>query len=577
MNFRDATTFRNREEARQHVKEIYRTIDAARRDEVFITLRPESEVLSDIEKAFDCFPESPLTGMVIAVKDNIDVAGLPTTAACPGYEYTASQDAAVVAELRAHGAVFIGKTNLDQFATGLVGTRSPYGAVRDAARPERISGGSSSGSAVAVALGFADAALGTDTAGSGRVPAGLQGLVGIKPTLATVSNEGLVPACKSWDCITVFAREQETAHTVMSIMRRTGQRKSPSNQRFTAPLRATVAIPRELPELSATWNKAFAQVAEKLSARGCEVIEIDLSPALEAAKMLYESALVSERYEAVGEFVDQSKDTDGIDPTVGSIIHKAKAFSGVDVLAAQRKLQRLKAAAMEEFSKADVLMVPTAPFHPTIEQVEEDPIGVNARMGTYTNFCNLFDLAAIAVPAGQVPDDGCGATQGPANFGVTFLAEAFEDAVVAGVARLIDKEDTPYNDDPHSEDAVSLCVFGAHLVGQPLNHELRQLGATLVGDITTAPHYKLYALDTVPPKPGLVDDSEGAAISGEEWRISVAGLGKFLAGLPAPMTLGSFELADGRELVGFSCNPGALKGANDITEFGEWRTYMERG
>lgn len=579
--------YRTLTEARTVLDSCFAAIDGARRPEVFISLHCRAAAFDALEQSFSENPDGALTGMIIAVKDNIDVLGFQTTAACPGYSYQPTQDAACVAELRAAGAVIIGKTNLDQFATGLVGTRSPYGAVRDAAVPERISGGSSSGSAVAVALGVVDAALGTDTAGSGRVPAGLQGIVGIKPTLGLVSNRGVVPACESYDCVTVFARGLDTAELLVEVMSASGDRPWPADARFTAPLRPVVGIPAELPALSASWKDAFADAVERARDAGCEIREINLAPSLDAARMLYDSALVAERAEAVGNYVADPTSSD-VDPSVAGIVREAGTWTGVDVLRAQRELTSRQAEALSEWDGLDAVLVPTAPFHPTIAAVNDDPVDVNSTMGTYTNFCNLFDLCAVAFPTGVVPDSGRpqdgGTAAQSANFGVTVLAGAFDDGVAAGIAAAVTDgfgadavEDSASSWAGRCGRGIPLTVFGAHLRGQPLNHELRSLGASFVGDVATAASYQLFALDTVPPKPGLsgpVTDGHGESVRGEEWLISPAKLGEFLAGLPAPMSLGQVELSDGRFVTGFSCQPAALEGAEDITRFGGWKTAL---
>ncbi|AZZ81100.1 allophanate hydrolase [Gordonia alkanivorans] len=537
------------------IDEIYTRIAEADRPEVFITLRPQAEVAAEFDAALAT--GGALAGTVLAVKDNVDVAGLPTTAACPGYAYTPATDAPVVAALRAAGAVVIGKTNLDQFATGLVGTRSPYGAVRDARRPDRVSGGSSSGSAVAVALGFADIAIGTDTAGSGRVPAGFAGLVGVKPTVGTVSTDGVVPACASYDAVTIFAADLPLANRAMAAMATAqGPRPFKSSVPLAAPERPVVAVPAVLPELDEAWRAAFAEAVMRAEAAGFVIKTIDLSPFLAAAKLLYEDALVAERHDAVGDFLDSADPAAaGIDPTVAGIIGAASRFSAVDLLRARRRLAELRAEAMGEWGDATVLMVPTAPAHPTIASVAADPVGVNSRMGTYTNFCNLFDLCGLAVPSGEVPEsDGS-----RAQFGVTFLGAAHEDAVLVDVAaRFLGVPDVGASW-VETEESIELAVFGAHMRGGPLTHELSERGARWAGEITTTPTYRLVALDTIPPKPGLIrDPAAGRAIRGEVWRLSPAALGEFLAALPEPMMLGKVEVTAGeagpaRWIVGFGC------------------------
>lgn len=543
------------------IAEIYRKIEQTGRSEVFIHLRPREAVEADQAAA----NAGPLAGLVLAVKDNVDVAGLPTTAACPGFGYVPDADAPVVAALKAAGAVVIGKTNLDQFATGLVGTRSPYGAVRNAQRPEFISGGSSSGSAVAVALGFADIAIGTDTAGSGRVPAGLQGVVGIKPTLGVVPTAGVVPACASYDCVTVFAADLPTAQAAMAVMATAEPHRSwPADLRLSAPPVPRVAVPDQLPELDAAWRAAFTDAVERARTTGFDIVPIDMTAFFAAADLLYNGALVSERWDAVGEFVGKAGPDAGLDPTVSAIITAAGRHSAGDLLRDRRRIERLRDEAFATLAGCDALLVPTAPEHPTIADVAADPVGVNARMGRFTNFCNLFDMCAIAIPAGTVSDG--------AQFGITLLAPAFHDAVVADLAaRFLAGPAGAAWPEQTGTAVTEIAVFGAHLRGQPLQHQLTGRGARWAGPVVTAPRYRLFALDTEPPKPGLVRvDDGGAAIVGERWVLSPAALGAFLAELPAPMTLGKVELSDGRWVTGFSCDHAAPAHGRDITGYGGW-------
>lgn len=543
------------------IADIYDRIAAADRREVFITLRPQDEVERD--HAASVAAGGALAGVVLAVKDNVDVAGLPTTAACPGFEYAPERDAAAVAALRAAGAVVIGKTNLDQFATGLVGTRSPYGAVRDSRRPDRISGGSSSGSAVAVALDFADIAIGTDTAGSGRVPAGLQGIVGIKPTIGVVGTDGVVPACASYDCVTVLARDLDLANRAMGAMA-TGENWTKTTN-FAAPESPVVAVPAQLPALDTQWQDAFEAAIENAESVGIRVKRIDISDFLAAARLLYEGALVSERHEAVGEFISAAQETDGLDPTVAGIIGAADRFSATDLLADQRQVARLRERALATLGDAVALLVPTAPFHPTLEQVAADPIGVNAQMGTYTNFCNLFDLCAVAVPAGVVDESDGTRSQ----FGVTVVCRDHDDAVALDIAgRIGTVAPAAGRSWPELAGAptTEVLVVGAHLRGQPLVHQLTDRGARWAGEAETSAAYRLVALDTAPPKPGLVRDvAAGKPIRGELWTLSPAALGEFLTALPTPMLLGSVELSDGRWTVGFACDHQSVADAEPLS------------
>ncbi|MDO3401787.1 allophanate hydrolase [Mycolicibacterium neoaurum] len=556
----------------ERVRAAYDAIDAAHRPEIWITLRPLDDALADARAVDDAGPGLPLAGLVAAVKNNIDVAGIPTTAGCPSYaDRPADTDATVVARLRAAGAVIIGATNLDQFATGLVGTRSPYGPVRDSRRPDHISGGSSSGSAVSVALGLVDIALGTDTAGSGRVPAALQGIVGVKPTLGVVPIDGVVPACRSYDCVTVFARDLDTADAAMGVIAG-GARAFPPDARLAAPPTARVAVPRELPGLSGEWARLFHSACTELTSRGVELVDIDLDPFLAAARLLYDGGLVAERHEAVGAFVESHRDSPDLDPTVAGIIESAGTVPATTLLRDRMRLAELTAVAMAQLDDCDALLVPTTTGHPTIAEVTADPVAVNSQLGVYTNFCNLMDLCAVAVPAGN---DSAGA-----QFGVSVVARAGADAVALDIARLI--TGAPTTTDPWPAraglDTTTLLVVGAHLRGQPLAWQLDDRGARWIGPARTAPHYRMARLDTEPPKPGLVRvaPDAGTTIAGELWSIGTAMLGDFLAALPAPMSLGRVELADGSEVVGFGCSLQSWKAGTDITHHGDWTGYLRR-
>lgn len=450
----------------------------------------------------------------------------------------------------------LGTTNLDQFATGLVGTRSPYGAVRNAHDPERISGGSSAGSAVAVALGIVDFALGTDTAGSGRVPAAFNGIVGLKPTRGLVPTAGVVPACASIDCVTVFARTLPEAEQALSFMTSPPTRiLPPLAQRTPGPWRIAVPPRDQLGELDEGWAETYAEAVTRLRAAGCEIRTLDLTPFTEAAAMLYQGAFVAERYTAVGAFIDKAmaSGAEGLDPAVAGIITGARDIPAHQLYADEARLGALRTLALAELADADALLLPTTPGHPTLTEVAADPLGANARLGRFTNSTNLFDLAAVAVPSGEV--NGL-------PFGVMLIGPAFTDDRLARMAR----ELTP---------PVQLAVVGAHLTGQPLNPQLLSLGARLDRTTTTAPVYRLHALPTTPPKPGLVHVGEGgAAIETEIWSLPAEGLGRLLAALPRPMTLGSVQLSDGTSVPGFLCEPAALANAEDITTHGGWRGYL---
>lgn len=540
------------------VRAAYARIEEVDRPEVWITLRDLDEVLAEAERID---PGLPLAGLVCAVKDNIDVAGLPTTAGAPSYAYRPEVDATAVARLRAAGAIVLGKTNLDQFATGLVGTRSPYGAVRNAWDRTRISGGSSSGSAVAVALGIVDIALATDTAGSGRVPAALNGIVGVKPTRGLVPLTGVVPACYTRDCVTVFARDLALARTAAELMEGL-DRDDPLSRTGTAlpaaNTRARIAVPRAefLEDLADGWRDAFAAAVGRFASIGAEIVEVDIAPLLEAATLLYDGAFVAERYAAVGAHLEKHLDLIGtdLDPVVASIILGGKDKTAVDWAADSARLAELGAAGRRALGSYDALLTPTTTSHPTIAEVAADPIGANARLGRFTNFANLLDFAALAVPAGFV---------GGLPFGVMLSGPAFSDRSLAELAARF------------ANSYLDIFVAGAHLSGQPLNVQLVAAGGSLVSPVRTAEQYRLYALDTVPPKPGLVRDPEhGTSIAGEVWRLPAAGFATFVAALPTPMAIGQVALEGGRSVSGFLVEPAALATAHEITEFGGWRAYL---
>lgn len=433
------------------VQAAYARIEAVNRPEIWIDLRPQAEVEQEartLDDRLTAGEQLPLAGRLFAAKGNIDVHGLPTTAGCPAYAYTPEADAPVVARLRAAGAIVLGTTNLDQFATGLVGTRSPYGAVRNAHDPERISGGSSAGSAVAVALGIVDFALGTDTAGSGRVPAAFNGIVGLKPTRGLVPTAGVVPACASIDCVTVFARTLPEAEQALSFMTSPPTRiLPPLAQRTPGPWRIAVPPRDQLGELDEGWAETYAEAVTRLRAAGCEIRTLDLTPFTEAAAMLYQGAFVAERYTAVGAFIDKAmaSGAEGLDPAVAGIITGARDIPAHQLYADEARLGALRTLALAELADADALLLPTTPGHPTLTEVAADPLGANARLGRFTNSTNLFDLAAVAVPSGEV--NGL-------PFGVMLIGPAFTDDRLARMAR----ELTP---------PVQLAVVGAHLTGQP--------------------------------------------------------------------------------------------------------------
>ncbi len=566
--------------AEARVRAAYARIAEVDRPEVWITLLPEDAVIASarvVDARIARGEVLPLAGRTVAVKDNIDVAGVPTTAACPSYATDpagrpgpAAATAPAVQALVDAGAVVLGKTNLDQFATGLVGVRSPFGAVRHATLPERVSGGSSSGSAVAVALGIADIGIGTDTAGSGRVPAAFGGLVGIKTTLGLVPTTGVVPACRSYDAVTTFTRDLDLG--VQAVRTMVGadpldpaRRTWPADVRLGLGAAPVVAVPRDedLAPLSAGWRAAFDAAVQAVRAVGAQVRTVDISGMLAAATLLYDGAIVAERYEAVGAFLSDAPDAD---PTVRSIILAGRDTPAHAYVGDRARLAIAKVEAAAVLDGCDLLLLPTTTEHPTIAAVQADPVAINRRLGTYTNFVNLLDLAAVAIPAGQA--DG-----GP--FGVTLVSRAFDDQLALDLAaRLLDEDPAPV-----VETGVDLLVVGAHLRGQPLHHELEELGARFGRSVRTSDAYRLVALDTQPRKPGLlrVGPGGGAPIAGEVWRLSPGALGRLLGALPAPMMLGQVELADGTWVVGFGCTVESGAAGADITATGGWVEALRSG
>jgi allophanate hydrolase len=573
------------------VARSYERIRAHGDGAIFISLRDEAKVIAEAKAlAAEEHADRPLYGIPVAVKDNIDVKGLPTTAGCPAYAYNPKRDATVVQRLKAAGAIIIGKTNLDQFATGLVGVRSPYGIPRNPHNAKLNPGGSSSGSAVAVAAGLVPLALGTDTAGSGRIPAGLNNIVGLKPSLGLLSNAGIVPACRTLDCVSVFALNTDDAWTALAAMAGIDSadpytRQLPLGLPGEIPPMTRVAVPRAADRVffgdkraKASYDAALRRVASL----GMEIVEIDFAPFMETAKLLYEGPWVAERYAAVGEFID--KHPKKVHPVTRKIITGGKKTSAVDAFRAFYRLAELRAKTREVFSRVDALMVPTAPTAYTNAQIKLDPIVLNSRLGTYTNFVNLLDLAGLSVPA-AIATDGT-------PFGMTFLGPAGHDALLASIGRrfhadtaltlgalaLPQPEFTALPAVP-GVDEIALAVVGAHLSGMPLNGELKNLGARFLEVATTAPDYRLYALtSSMPHKPGLlrVPQSTGTAIEVEIWALPVEMFGQFVAAIPPPLSIGTLALADGRTVKGFMVEADAVAGARDISDFGGWRTFMAK-
>ena len=572
----------------QVVEEALRRAEDARFPNVWIEKTGRDRLLQ-MARALPPRPDDklPLYGVPFAIKDNIDLAGTRTTAGCPDFAYEPKSSATVVQQLLAAGALPVGKTNLDQFATGLVGTRSPYGNCQSVFDAHYISGGSSSGSAVAVAAGMVTFALGTDTAGSGRVPAAFNHIVGHKPTRGLLSNHGVVPACRSLDCVSIFAGSCHDAQTVLDVAA-----EFDAADPYSRPQPKTgVTIPDTfhfgvLPPAQREFfgDTAAGTLYESAIARlrecGGEPVEFDYTPFTQAAALLYAGPWVAERRAALGEFFDQHADS--IHPVVREIIGGASKFDAVAAFNGQYRLQTLSQTVREVWRKLDVLLLPTTGTTYRIEEVLADPIRLNSNLGHYTNFVNLLDLAALALPAGLRASNGL-------PFGITLVGPAFsDDALLALGARFhcalggnIGVTPAKIAEQPLplvKNEGVLLAVVGAHLRGQPLNHQLTSRRARFVRRTRTAPCYRLYALaNTQPPKPGLrrVAEKLPQGIEIEVWALDEAGFGSFVAEIPPPLGIGTLELEDGGSVKGFLCEPIGLEGARDITEFGGWLAYRQ--
>jgi allophanate hydrolase len=555
---------------------------------IFISLRDEREALSEARRVISEGPAGkPLFGVPVAVKDNIDVAGLPTTAACPAFAYKPDRDAVAVARLRQAGAIIIGKTNLDQFATGLVGTRSPYGTPRNVFDPKLIPGGSSSGSAVAVAAGLVPVALGTDTAGSGRVPAALGNIVGLKPSVGLVPTLGVVPACRTLDCVSVFSLTVDDAWTTLAAIAGPDagdpfSRRHPLAALGSMPPGVRLGVPGRTQRVffdDKLQAAAYEDALERLARLGAAIVEIDMEPFYATARLLYEGPWLAERTFAAGELL--AKSPEALFPVTCEIIQAGTQASAIDAFAAFYRLTELRHACEQILATVDALALPTMPTIYTVADVIENPITLNSRLGTYTNFVNMLDLCGLALPAAMRGDG--------APFGVTLLAHAGSDAFLASIGRVFHADTglplgaigealPPLPDLPAmpAPGEAALAVVGAHLSGMPLNADLRALGARLLQRTTTTADYRLYALAaTDPPKPGLLRvAARGRAIEVEIWALPLAAFGRFVEDVPPPLTIGTVRLADGREVRGFLCEAAAVKDARDISDCGGWRAYV---
>jgi allophanate hydrolase len=556
---------------------------------MFIALREEAEVVAEARAlAAKGDTSLPLYGIPVAIKDNIDVKGLPTTAACPAYSYRPGKDSTAVARLRQAGALILGKTNLDQFATGLVGVRTPYGVGRNLFDAKDVPGGSSTGSALAVGAGIAPLSLGTDTAGSGRVPAMFANIVGLKPTRGLVSNAGVVPACRTLDCVSIFALTADDAMTALRVIAGPDAADPYSRAR---PVHAVAAVPQGLrlgvpvaggrlffgDRLS---QAAYEAALARFSDLGATIVEIDIEPFYGAARLLYEGPWVAERYLTARALIASSPES--LHPVTRQIVLAGAHGSAADAFAAFYQLEELRRVSDHTFRSVDALVLPTAPTIYTVEQVLADPIGLNSRLGTYTNFVNLLDLCGLAVPASMRADGK--------PFGVTLLAPAGKDAELAAIGRefhhatglplgALNAPQPPLAKQQAvaAPGEIAIAVVGAHLSGMPLNGELRALNGRLLESATTAPHYRLYTLaGTKPPKPGMlrVANGAGASIAIEVWALAEDAFGRFVAAVPPPLSIGTLELSDGRGVKGFLVEAEAVARARDISSFGGWRAFM---
>ncbi|WP_421848923.1 allophanate hydrolase [Oricola sp.] len=568
------------------VAQVYSNIRSVDDPAIFLCLFDEEEVLEEARALGEYDPSRPLWGVPYVIKDNIDVAGKVTTAACPAFAYTAHEDAFVIKQLRAAGALLIGKTNLDQFATGLVGVRSPYGVPKNALDPEIVPGGSSAGSAVAVAHGIATFALGTDTAGSGRVPAALNNIVGLKPTLGSLSATGLVPACRTLDTISVFALTVGDAYTAFQAAAGYDPADSyskhiavPNLTQQNAPV-VGVPTPESLRFFGDEVQAAsFKNALERLAALGATIREIDFGPLYDVAEMLYEGAWVAERYAAIETMMTEQPDD--VYPVTRKIIGAAERLSAADAFKGMYRLKDLVRQAEPSLAGLDMLCVPTIPTFYSVEDLEADPVQPNSNFGTYTNFVNLMDMCGIAVPT-PVRSDGR-----PGS--ITLLAPAGEDARIAAFATLIEAEGertlgatgwarpAPPALEAAPADTIDIAVCGAHMSGLPLNGDLTSRGAVFVSAAETSADYAFYALPGAGvARPGLVriPDGTGARIKLEVWRMPLSSFGSFMATIPQPLGIGTLNLADGSTVQGFLCEAVATEDAEDISKLADWRRYL---
>ncbi|MBV8850744.1 MAG: allophanate hydrolase [Methylobacteriaceae bacterium] len=573
----------------QTIARTYKRIRAYGDPAVFITLRDEQEARAEAAALDANAGNLPLCGVPIAIKDNIDVAGMPTTAGCPAFAYQPKQDSAVVARLRAAGAIVIGKTNLDQFATGLVGTRSPYGVPRNPLRGDLIPGGSSSGSATAVAAGLVPVSLGTDTAGSGRVPAMFNNIVGLKPSLGLVSIAGIVPACRTLDCISIFSLTVDDAWSVLRVIAGFDLEDAFSRDIGFSPPEASFGNARlgilaeKDREFFADNDAAAAYESALQRARdlGARLVEFDYAPFAETARLLYEGPWIAERWSVIKELA--SRDPDAIHPITRMVVEPGESYSAVETFRALYRLAELRVRTRPIWNEIDALLLPTAPRTYTIAEAAADNVRLNSRLGTYTNFVNLLDLCGVAVPSELTADRR--------PLGVTFLApcgcdgyatalaRSFQAAsylpLGAGKAPMLAPRSFGDRAELQTEGMINIALFGAHMRGLPLNRDVVRLGGKFLRTVKTAPRYRCFLLQGAIPRPGVLRvEKGGAAIEAELWAMSADSFGRFVASIPSPLGFGTIFLADGTQVSGFLVEAIATANARDITHFGGWRSFL---
>ncbi len=571
---------------RQLVDQLLNRIEEVDNPAIWIYQLSAEELEPYLQKLEASDPaDLPLYGIPFAIKDNIDLAGVPTTAACEAYSYVPEASCPVVEKLIQAGAIPMGKTNLDQFATGLVGVRSPYGAPRNPIAPDRVPGGSSSGSAVALSEQLVSFSLGTDTAGSGRVPAMFNKLWGLKPSRGRLSTSGVVPACRTLDCVSIFALNAADGQAALKVAEGFDAADAYSQPTRDASLPATNKLGIPKPDQlmffgDADYQPTWLQALEDLKAKGWEIVEVDFEPFLKAARLLYEGPWVSERTTALKDFLESN--ADDFYPATLKIIGGGVDNTACEAFAATYKLADLKRESEAVWDGIAAIVTPTAGGFPTLAEMEADPIGPNSQLGYYTNFMNLLDLCAVATPAGE--------TEAGLPFGITWIAPRDTDKALVHIAAdgpdgrarfphraATEQQNGPLGTtDPTSDETLSILLFGAHMSGLPLNKQVVGLGGEFIAEVQTAALYKMiYLPEPAPHRPGIIRVGEGgASIAAEEWRFPHAALGEFLSTIQQPLGLGQIELSDGRKVHGFLCEAAAAASAEDISAAGGWRAYL---